>query len=105
VAKLVNSKSKGFLLHCNLYLHEIFRKTETFFLKNVGFSDVYEKTLTDVFENINLTFPCDLHKSEVLAQALHYYVLMRMRHYEREANRSLQKRSRQKRKAAKLCTS
>ena len=105
VAELVNAKTKGFLLHCNLFLFEIFRKTEFFFQKNVTSSDVYEKTLCDVFENINLTFPCDLHKSEVLAEALHYYILMRMRQYERERNRSCKKKSRSKKKQAKLCTS
>jgi len=105
VAELVNAKTKGFLLHCNLFLFEIFRKTEFYFQKNVTSSDVYEKTLCDVFENINLTFPCDLHKSEVLAEALHYYILMRMRQYERERNRSCKKKSRSKKKQAKLCTS
>ena len=105
VAQIVNMKTKGFLMYCNLYLYRICRKTEQFFVQNVKFSDVYEKTLTDVFENIDLTFPCDEHKSDILAQALHYYVLMRMRQYEREENRSLKKKSGTKKKEAKLYSS
>ena len=35
VTELVNVKSKGFLLYCNLYLYQLFRRTEHFFLENV----------------------------------------------------------------------
>lgn len=103
VAELVNLKTRGFLLHSNLYLFKLFRQTETFFAINVQFSNCYEKTLNDVFDNCNLTFPCDEHKSEVLSMGLHYYIVMRMRQYEREQNRRYKKRSQMKKKEAKLC--
>lgn len=105
VAELVNSKTKGFLLYCNVYLYDIFRKTETYFVKNAVLSDCYERTLTDVFENVSLNFPCEEHKSEMLATSLHYFILMRMRQYEREQNRSLKMLSQNKKKASKLCVS
>lgn len=106
VAEIVTVKNKGYLLNCNIYLFNILRRTENYFVKNVKSSNVYEKTLCDVFENIDLlTFPCTEHKSDVLAASLHYFILMRMRQYEREQNRSLKKQSRRKKKLAKLCKS
>ena len=103
VAELVNLKMKGFLLYCNLYLHKLFRETESFFCNNVKFSNCYVRTINDVFDNLNLTFPCDEHKSEILAMSLHYYIVMRMRQYEREQNRAHKERSQNKKKEAKLC--
>jgi len=105
VADLVNAKTKGFLVYCNLYLFNLLKKTETFFQRNVTSSLCYQKTLSDVFENVELNFPCNEHKSETLATSLHYYVLMRMRQYEREGNRVLKKNYRHKKKESKLCTS
>lgn len=102
VAELVNLKTKGFLLFCNLYLYKLFRQVEIFFCKNVSFSNCYEKTVNDVFDNLNLTFPCEEHSSEFLAMSLHYYIVMRMRQYEREQNRLNKKRSQSKKKEAKL---
>lgn len=103
VADLVNMKTQGFLLNCNLYLYKLFLNAEFFFVKNVVLSDCYEKTLTDIIENVNLNFPCNEHKSSVIASCLHYYIRMRMRQYEREQNRSCKKQSRYKKKESKLC--
>lgn len=98
VAELVSMKTKVFLLNCNIYLYDIFLNAEKFFVKNVIYSDCYEKTLTDIIINVNLKFPCNEHKSNVLASYLHYYIRMRMRQYEREQNRSCKKKSRDKKK-------
>jgi hypothetical protein len=105
VAELVNAKTRGFLLYCNLFLYDIFKKTETFFVRNGKYSDCYERTLSEVFENVSLTFPCDIHKAEILAVSLHYYIMMRMRHNEREENRLLKKKAQTKKKEAKLSSS
>lgn len=102
VAELVNDKTKGFLLYCNLHLYHLFRMTEVFFSENVSSSDCYEKTITDVLQNVQLSFRCNQHKNDVIANSLHYYILMRMRQYEREQNRSFKKKSRTKKKEAKL---
>ena len=102
IAELVNARTRGFLLYCNLHLYQLFRMTEVFFQKNVLLSDCYEKTTTDVLQHVKLSFPCDEHKIDVIANSLYYYILMRMRQYERQQNRSLKKRSRTKKKEAKL---
>ena len=105
IAELVNAKTRGFLLYCNLHLYHLFRQTEVIFRKHVSSSDYYEKTITEVIETVSLTFPCIEHKMEVIASSLHYYILMRMRQYEREQNRSVKKQSWTKKKEAKLkCT-
>ena len=91
VAELVNMKTQGYLLNCNLYLYKLFLNDEFYFVKNVILSDCYERTLTNIIINVNLNFPCDKHKSSVMASCLHYYIRMRMRQYEREHNRSSKK--------------
>lgn len=103
VAELVNLKTKGFLLYCNLYLYRLFHRTERFFAENVKYGNCYERTMNDVFEFLQLNFPCDEHGSEFVATSLHYYVVMRMRQYEREQNRGARKKSQHKKKEAKLC--
>lgn len=103
VAEIVNLKTRGFLLHCNLYLFKLFRRAETFFSENVKFANCYERTVNDVFENLELSFPCEEHGSEFLATSLHYYIVIRLRHYEREENRRVHKKSQMKKKEAKLC--
>lgn len=104
-ADFINAKTKEFLLYCNLYLYNIFRKTENFFVKNVKLSDCHERMLTDVFKKVTLTFPCNGHKSEILAAALHNYILMRMQHYESEENLSVKKKCRTSKKVLKGQTS
>jgi hypothetical protein len=81
----------------------LFRTTGNFFSKNAKFSNCYEKTINDVFENLNLSFPCPEHNSELLAMSIHYYVVMRMRQFEREQNCCYKKKSSKKNKEAKLC--
>lgn len=103
LADLVNMKTQGYLLNCNLYLYKLFLNAEFYFVKNVIFSDCYERTLTHIITNVNLNFPCDKHKSSVMASCLHYYICMRMRQYQREQNRSSKKISRNKKKESKLC--
>lgn len=98
MVELVSMKTKGLLLNCNIYLYDIFLNAEKFFVKNVIYSDCYEKTLTDIIINVNLKFPCNEHKSSVITSCLHYYIRMRMRQYEREQNRSCKNKSRDKKK-------
>lgn len=89
-------------MNCNIYLYDIFLNDEKFFVKNVIYSDCYEKTLTDIIINVNLKFPCNEHKSSVIASCLHYNIHMIMRQCEREQNRSCKKKSRDKKKESKL---
>jgi len=79
ITELVNAKTKGFLLYCNLHLYHLFKQTETHFVKNVSSSDCYERTITDVIQNVHLTFLCDEHKTDIISNAVHYCILMRMR--------------------------
>ena len=76
------------------------------FITNSLFSDCYERTITKVIETVNFSFLCDNHKTDVIATAVHYYVLMRMRQFKREQNRFLKKKkkNRQKKKWSKLCS-
>jgi len=102
VAELVNKKTKGYLMYCNLYLYKLFHKAEEYFVINVMQSDCYERTMTDMVLNVQMNFPCEEHKSNVIASCLHYYIRMRMRHYEREQNRNQKKKSKSKKKEAKV---
>lgn len=45
VAELINEKTKGYLLYCNLYLYKLFHKAEEYFVNNVLESNCYEKNI------------------------------------------------------------
>jgi len=57
--------------------------------------------MTDMVLNVQMNFPCGEHKSNVIASCLHYYIRMRMRHYEREQNRNQKKQAKVRRKKPK----
>lgn len=83
-------------MYCNFYLYKLLHKAEEYFVINVMQSDCYERTMTDMVLNVQMYFPCEEHKSNVIASCLHYYIRMRMRQYEREQNRNQKKKSKRK---------
>lgn len=47
---------------------------------------VYDKTIGDIFNYRHLSFPCNLHKYDIISYALHYYVIMRMKQVCKQVN-------------------
>lgn len=80
-AALTNSKTQDGLMHPNIYLFEILWIAEQYFLKHCDEHDAFWKTIDDVRESGDVSFPWGDHKSEALARILQYYLLMRMRQY------------------------
>ncbi|KAH7950304.1 hypothetical protein HPB49_022122 [Dermacentor silvarum] len=66
---------------------------------------VYWDTIVGVLDTYTITFPCDEHKEEIVAQLLHCYVSMRMRQHCKHVNMSMKKEAQERKKMAKLCSS
>jgi len=78
VARLVNLKSKGGLIHPNINFFNFICKIEQLFFKYCEMADVLELILTELLED-TLYFLCFQHNEEIIAFTIKYYINMRMR--------------------------
>jgi len=86
-AELVNLKSKGRLVHPNYNFYKFITNIETYFSNNINDPDVYSNTVEDILANEDLNFPCPIHKDEIIAYSIRYYLNMRMRQFLWQVNR------------------
>ena len=105
-ANLVNVKSRGGLIHPNVHLFKLFLNLEKHFEKSTKTQEIskfiYNEVVDGFFnENNLLTFPCEIHKEDVISYCMHYYLQMRMRQYVRQVNRDAEKKYQQKKKVSK----
>lgn len=108
-ALLVNTKTKGQIIHPNLKLYNLIKYLESLFVKYCHRSDVFKLIIQD-FYTPHLSFPCKTHLSfsckthgdKVLAQIIEYYILMRMRQYINKINHEKQKVNQRIKKNAKF---
>lgn len=100
-AEFTNLKSKGGLTHPNLHLFQFLIKIEECFAKHCKQKNVFDLTVEDAL-NISFSFPCFEHKNIIVTSILTNFIVMRMRHYAVQDNRQEIKKSRQKKKIAKL---
>jgi hypothetical protein len=98
----MNIKNRGRLTYPNSSLYDLLSITEYYFEKNSELPDVYWATVDNVLSSYELTFPCSDHKDDLIAQILHYYLLMRMRQHCKQKNLSYGKKTKEKRKESKL---
>ncbi|XP_072145361.1 uncharacterized protein [Dermacentor andersoni] len=101
-AELVNCKTRGRLTHPNMHLYRLFMEAEEHFSKYANLGDAYDKTIDAVLENFTFTFPCTIHKEDILAKLLHYYISLRMRQYCRQLKRKHVEKGQDLRKMSKL---
>lgn len=102
VARLVNLKSKGGLIHPNKNFFHFICKIEQSFAKHCENNDVFELVLTELIEDNSLSFPCFQHCEEVMCFAIRYYINMRMRQYSQKHNAETKKENMKKKKEAKF---
>jgi len=95
VARLVNLKSKGGLIHPNINFLNFIFKIEQLFSKYCKMADVLELILTDLL-NDKLYFPCFQHSEEIIAFTIKYYINMRMRQFSQSYNSEAQKENMKK---------
>ncbi|KAL3200426.1 hypothetical protein MRX96_043431 [Rhipicephalus microplus] len=69
------------LIHPNLNIYYLLKETEKEFAKQPSDNCVYSKTLDHVLLTYPFMFPCSLHKVDVMAKVLNYYICMRMRQH------------------------
>lgn len=101
VARLVNLKSKGGLIHPNINFFNFKCKIEQLFSKYCEMADVLELILTELLED-TLYFPCFQHSEEIIAFTIKYYINMRMRQFSQSYNSEAQKENMNKKKIAKF---
>jgi len=100
-AELLNLKSKGGLTHPNIRLFQFLYKVEECFAKHCNQKNVFDLTVEDALR-LKFSFPCFEHKNEIVTSILTNFIVMRMRHFAVQENRFDIKKSRQKKKIAKL---
>lgn len=80
VSRLVNLKSRGYLIHPENNFYLLVRNIEMSFVKFADSQNVFEETIEDFFNvNFIIPFPCDKHKTEVVEYIFTSYIIMRMR--------------------------
>jgi len=78
-------------------------KVEDYFIKNnINSADVYSETIEDILQNEYLNFLCNVHKDDILAYTIKYYINMRMRQY-KTINEEKLKDNSIKKKVSKFC--
>lgn len=79
-----NSKAKlsDMLVECFVHPHigfyNFIKKFESLFIKHCDDINVADAILSDVINCNMLTFPCEIHKLDVVSYIVHYYVQMRL---------------------------
>lgn len=100
-AALTNIKTKGGLIHPSTFLFNLLTNVEESFQKFCNDYDVFQQTVDDFFNKklklIN-TFPCSIHKIEVLTFIISYYVKMRMCQYTKVLNNDQKKKIMQRKR-------
>ncbi|KAL5240713.1 hypothetical protein ACI65C_008123 [Semiaphis heraclei] len=106
-ADLVNLKTRGFLTHPNHYLFKLLESLELCFMKLAESSSPFDDTHEEFFqaENITITFPCNIHKTEIITEIFIMYITMRMRQYSYTKNQEAKKLNKTKKKISKLVSS
>lgn len=102
-AELVDLKSKGRLVHPNYYFYKFISSIETHFSNNINDPDVYSNTVEDILANEHLNFPCSIHKDEIVAYSIRYYLNMRMRQFSWQINQEKLKENSKRKKISKFC--
>ncbi|KAL4092139.1 hypothetical protein QTP88_026695 [Uroleucon formosanum] len=100
-AELINIKSKEGLTHPNINLFHFLSNVEECFAKYCKQKNVFDLTVEDSL-HYAFSFPCKEHKNNVVTSILSNYIVMRMRHFAVQDNRQENKKSREKKKIAKL---
>lgn len=105
-ADLVNIKTKGFLVHPQHNLFKILEALELCFMKHSEKVDPFTDTYEEFFqkENLHLSFPCALHKTEIFIDIFVMYITMRMRQHSYARNNENKKTNKSKKKISKLTT-
>jgi len=59
---------------------------------------VYSNTVEDILVNEDLNFPCSIHKDEIIAYSIRYYLNMRMRQFSWQVNQEKLKENSKRKK-------
>lgn len=103
-AAFTNLKSEGCLLYPNNNFFKLITAIEEGFVKFSRDTEVFNKTIDYVIiEHYNLlTFPCSIHKTEIMTTIFQYYITMRMKQCTLVENKETNQKSYKKKKLSKL---
>ena len=100
---MVNIKSRGGLTHPNINLFSLFLKLEELFEKHRKKNNVYRDVINEFFQSqYAVSFPCENHKDDIIANLMHYYITSRMRHLSRIISREEIRKSQSQKKMGNL---
>ncbi|XP_060843017.1 uncharacterized protein LOC132924085 [Rhopalosiphum padi] len=103
-ATLVNMKTKGRLIHPNIFFFNFIQKIEKSFMKHCLSTHVFDLIIDDMINEKHITnFPCVTHGENIISFAVIYYVRMRMRQFTYQENKNKKTENRNKKKVAKFC--
>lgn len=104
-SKLTNLKSRGWLNHPNIYMFNIFIEVEKKLMLHIRSVDVFDETIEDFFSSNSIifpSFPCELHKQDIISRAIFFYITMRVKQFYKQESQKIKKASSEKRKQSKL---
>jgi len=101
-ASLVNMKTKGRLIHPNIYFFDFIKKIENSFNKYSSSTHVFELIVTYLMSENTINFRCSSHGGDVISFTVMYYIRMRMRKFSQQENKKKKKDNRNKKKIAKF---
>lgn len=101
-AKLLNLKSRGYLTHPDSNFFMLLKQIDKCFVKHKDSQNAFDDTVEEFFNNNYLvSFPCAIHKEDMVKFIFTSYIAMRMRQYANMANHKTKSTDKVKKKIAK----
>lgn len=104
LANLIEIKTHGKLIYPNLHLFRLIKKIDQLFNEHVKKSnDVYSIIIQELVKNkVTLSFPCNDHKVDTLAEIIFFYIYICMHFFKKNEQRIQKGESKNLSKEAKL---
>lgn len=104
LANLIEIKTQGKLIYPNLQLFHLIKKIDQSFNKYVKKkNDVYNIIIQELVKNkVILTFPCNAHKVDIIAEIIYFYIFICMHFFKKNEQRIQKIESKHLSKEAKL---
>lgn len=102
-SELTELKSRGFLNHPASCMVDFLSKVEEILVKYIHSVDVFEETVAEVYEKeLSFDFSCRQHQPDVISRSLYFYIVMRVKQYYKQEEKSYKRQSAEKRKESRL---
>ena len=105
ISLLIQLRDKGKLIYRDLDFFRLIKSIDQLYSKyaSSGKNETYAKVVEDIHnKKIELFFPCDKHKEDILTKLIYYYVLVGMYFFRRDERKNKVSETKHLKKTAKL---